>query len=269
MAGKICYDRGAIRDSVLIASHLKFRGYGRSPCIVIPQRLMVLLQSIVNTVPLLRVIPWGLLHLLILGACTIKVDLGEERTLSIAPGTGEEVAAPAESVTPEPTAENPPFTPSPTTTVAATPNDTPTLLADGITLSPSNRYQNQSLSPAIFEEIPWWGAACAVYPAKVIVGTICNYKREYQFADGVLEMVAYGTEGAGAVFRPAQPMTVEAAKNLGWILSRGQVTQNNITQDDEQWLVFEDRDHSGAGANVTLELKDGAVVHIAFQAWTP
>ncbi|TVQ55202.1 MAG: hypothetical protein EA366_11120 [Spirulina sp. DLM2.Bin59] len=204
---------------------------------------------------------WGLIALLGLGACTIKVDLGEDRTLTIAPGTGGEGAIASPTETP---AANPPTTP-----VAATPQDTPRLLADGITISPSNRYQNQSLSPAIFEEIPWWGAACKVYPVKVIVGTICNYKREYQFVDGVLEMVAYGTEGAGAVFRPHAPMTVQAAKNLGWILSRGEVTQNNITEDSDQWLVFEETDDSGAGANLTLELKGGEVVYIAFQAWTP
>ncbi|MEA5418494.1 hypothetical protein VB712_04595 [Spirulina sp. CCNP1310] len=230
---------------------------------------MVLLQSIVNTVPLLRVIPWGLLHLLILGACTVKVDLGETPSLSIAPGTGEEVASPAQPATPAPTAANPSPANSLTTTVAATPDDSPRLLADGITLSPSNRYQNQSLSPALFEEIPWWGEACKIYPAQVVVASVCNYKREYQFVDGVLEMVAYGTEGAGAVFRPDQPMTVQAAKDLGWILSRGQVSQNNITEENDQWLVFEDTDHSGAGANLTLELKGGEVVHIAFQVWTP
>ncbi|MCW6039000.1 hypothetical protein K4A83_22495 [Spirulina subsalsa FACHB-351] len=228
-----------------------------------------------------NIAPWGLLCLLLLGGmgCTINVDLGKNRPVAGAPGAEN----PSENRTPGANSSQPnaPVTRGETSSVpsgsvsvaevANTPDDTPQLVDGGPMISLSTRYQNQRFSSDLYEQIPWWGEACTVYPVKEVIGSnVCTYSRDYEFADGLLLMAAYGTEGAVAVFRPHQPMTVEAAKKLGWILSKGEVTQNRISEQNETRIVYDETSPlTNSGPTLTLDLEGGQVVKILFGVSTP
>ncbi|WP_017306864.1 hypothetical protein [Spirulina subsalsa] len=220
-----------------------------------------------------RMASWGLITLLLLGGmgCTINLDLGGNSPVSVSPAEETTRNNGTPGITPQgETSSRPSGNPS-VAEVANLPDDNPQLVDGGPMISISTRYQNQPFSRELYQQIPWWGEACTVYPVKEVVGSnICNYSRDYEFADGLLLMAGYGTEGVTATFRPHQPMTLEAAKNLGWILARGEINENQMTEQKENQIVYSDLSPlTEAGPMLVFDLEGGQVVKIIFGVSTP
>ncbi len=195
----------------------------------------------------LGLVAWGT------SACRVEVTLPNQDSAS--------VTAPA--ATPAPTAATPDAPPAPA--AAAPVDDTPTLGSDG-RLTPSTRFQGQPFDAAAYGQIPRWGTGCAQYG----LGSICEYQRDYAFADGTLTVMVSGTEGAGATFAFQTPVPLAIAQDYGRILSRGVMSLDQITSQDNTQVMYEDLEPSGSGSFVILDLNpDGQVRAVNFGEWSP
>jgi hypothetical protein len=211
-----------------------------------------------------RYCPGGLMLLVVLmgsAACGVTTTVGEQPT---SPDSADPRLEPAEEAT---TAPEPSSAPAPIPADADLPTVPTVAPGETAVLSRSTRYQDQGFSELAYGTIPLWSQGCELYGLR----TYCSYQREYDFADGVLKMEAYSTEGAIATLQLTQPVTVEMGRTYGLILADDSMVLDAVSEQDAEQIVYDETDPLiGGGSVLTLKLDAaGQVTAVSYTVATP
>lgn len=209
----------------------------------------------------------GLMLLVVLmgsAACGVTTTVGDQSPNPALDAAAEPELEPAEE---EASALEPRSAPTPIPAEADLPTVSTVVPGEAAVLSRSTRYQDQRFSELAYGTIPQWSEGCELYG----LGTYCSYQREYDFADGVLRMEAYSTEGAIATLELAQPVTVEVGRTYGLILANDSMTLDGASEQGAEQIVYDETDPLiGGGSILFLNLDAaGQVTAISYTVATP